>query len=204
MSSLMRLWQDFCLLVLLFSQWSVVTEGEDPVTQRETHIYSTTNFSHSHLVNILHISSSHDVKSESITEYDIYYNCSGRHIVLLSHAMQTFPSLLTLLLCSVVADLIICFQSFAFYDFSPSLSLFCPPPPFPPHGCVTVPLSVVLTGLVVTKHLPGIWCTAWVFAATNHVPAGLTINEAQSNPWRTHLIFAVCLFVCLMLNSNGN
>lgn len=95
----------------------------------KTHIYSTTNFSHSHLVNILHISSSHDVKSESITEYDIYYNCSGRHIVLLSHAMQTFPSLLTLLLCSVVADLIICFQSFAFYDFSPSLSLFYPPPP---------------------------------------------------------------------------
>lgn len=61
-----------------------------------------------------------------------------------------FPSPLTLLLCSVVTDLIICLQSFALHDFSPSLSVFFVPLSFSrypaPPGCVTVPLSVVFTG----------------------------------------------------------
>lgn len=67
---------------------------------------------------------------------------------------------------------------------------------FPPFGRLRdCTIKFVFTGLDVTKHLLDIWCTAWVFAATNQVPAGLKINGAQSNPWRTHLIFAV--FVCL-------
>lgn len=76
---------------------------------------------------VIHINSSHDVKSESITEFDTCL--SDTHIVLLSDAMESFPSLLTLLLCSVVTDLIICFQSLAFYDAFSQLIVFLGPFP---------------------------------------------------------------------------
>lgn len=150
MSSLMKHWQDFCLSLCCCAgsdrlwqrekiQWLRERFSKKKKTKKKNCvIYWTINFFI--LALLLVLNSSHDVKSESITENDICL--SDRHIVQLSNAMESFPSLLTLLLCSVVTDLIICSESLTLYDSSPILSFFGPFPLL--VGCVTVPLSLSL------------------------------------------------------------
>lgn len=176
MSSLMRHWRGFCLLLCCCSVSDHLWHREKTQWLRERRaknslIYWTINFSLLNLGIVTHISSSHDAKYDSVIEYDICLFRRPHCAVVSGNVGISIPADTVIVLC--------CHRSN--YRFSKlctlwffSLSFFCPPRT--PPGCVTVPLSVVFTGLVVTKHLPGIWCTAWVFAATNHIPAGLKIN----------------------------